>query len=71
MGPGEAVKVWVWVGPTSEYGDEDLDILCIQLSKKRFVYVMESGAYEFETDKQSPDKLHMIEAERDSWWLVA
>ena len=65
------MKVWVWTGSTEGYEDCDLDILCLQLSKKRFVYIMESGDYEFESDKQSPDKLLKIMGEEDGWWLVS
>jgi hypothetical protein len=60
------VKVWVWVGSTDYEGD--LDILCLQLNRNKFVYVMESGYCEFETGDQSPDKLMSVCA--GDWWLV-
>ncbi len=47
------MKVWVWVGETDYEGD--LDVLCLQLSKKRVVFIMESGDYEFDDRNQAPD----------------
>lgn len=66
-----AMKVWVWLGDTSGYEAEDLDILCLQIDRDNYVYVMESGNYEFETKDQTPGEIAKLCSEADDWWLVS